>query len=283
MDLPKPPGGRRIKKRLVEDSHKLRVYDLTGNLYPGFYGVLTWNRNGRRWGRVAILVMDRLESIRLYYSLAQPDKPAAEFEYLVRLQTTPLPWGGVRYWFTCPDCGRRVACLYLPELESIFKCWRCHNLTWASNQAEAQHKRKNQILDSLGLSRDDVKTLIFKPLESFLPPPDKLERLRQSEAHLDRRFHKQSRQLTQAELLDQSGLDLDSLAALESGRLLVPDYWGGYRPKQAGWGRKLAYLLGAGWTLGEIRAWAKGRWAAPDPRAWPPRRGDWQEADSNGL
>jgi len=48
--------------------------------------------------------------------------------YRVSLTTTPLPWGGLRWWFTCPlvvegrSCGRRVGKLYLPPGRGYFGC-----------------------------------------------------------------------------------------------------------------------------------------------------------------
>lgn len=49
----------------------------------------------------------------------------------VSLNATPLHFGGVRWWFACPKCGRRCAKLYLPDL-SGFACRICHNLTYRS-------------------------------------------------------------------------------------------------------------------------------------------------------
>lgn len=83
-----------------------------------------------------------------------------------------------------------------------------------------------------------------------------------------------ARYLTPGDLCQQSGLTLANLTALESARLLVPDHDGKYRPKLAGWGKKLARLLGEVWTLDELQAWGRGRWSTPDPRAWPPARED---------
>ena len=68
------------------------------------------------------------------------------------------------------------------------------------------------------------------------------------------------------------GLSRKSLDDLEVAGLLRPDRPGEYRSKQATWARKLAYLLDAGWTLPEIKTWARVRWTAPNPRQWPPDR-----------
>ena len=83
--------------------------------------------------------------------------------------------------------------------------------------------------------------------------------------------------LTADELCAQSGLTPENLRELEDIRLLNPDTNDGrYRPKLAGWGKKLAYLLDQGWKVDEIRRWAKGRFKTNNPRQWPPVREDWQ-------
>jgi hypothetical protein len=77
--------------------------------------------------------------------------------------------------------------------------------------------------------------------------------------------------LTADELCQQSGLDPGNLSKLREARLLLPDTKDGrYRPKLAGWGKKLAYLLREGWRVEEIKVWSKERWKAGNPRQWPP-------------
>jgi hypothetical protein len=74
----------------------------------------------------------------------------------------------------------------------------------------------------------------------------------------------------------ESGLTRHQVWELAEAGLLVPtrhqDGQPIYRPKLALWGRKLAYLFGTGWTVGEIQRWQRERWTWPDPRVWPPPR-----------
>ncbi len=57
-------------------------------------------------------------------------------EQQVELQAAPSCVGGVRWWFRCPSCGRRVQKLYLPPAspEETFACRICHRLTYRSTQ-----------------------------------------------------------------------------------------------------------------------------------------------------
>jgi len=84
--------------------------------------------------------------------------------------------------------------------------------------------------------------------------------------------------LTASELCERAELRPSALERLASAQLLLPDRDGKYRPKLVGWAAKLAYLLAEGWSLAEIRTWAKGRWSTPNPRQFPPDRKDWSDA-----
>lgn len=55
-------------------------------------------------------------------------------ELHVRFCATRPHFGGVRWWFSCPHCGSRVAKLYLPPGESRFACRTCHGLTYRLRQ-----------------------------------------------------------------------------------------------------------------------------------------------------
>ena len=52
----------------------------------------------------------------------------SDFQY----ETTPCHYGGVRYWFLCSKCKKRVAKLYAPPSSERFACRNCHNLTYES-------------------------------------------------------------------------------------------------------------------------------------------------------
>lgn len=48
----------------------------------------------------------------------------------IPLTKTKCNYGGMRYWFLCPKCGRRVGNLYKRPLSSLFLCRHCQNLTY---------------------------------------------------------------------------------------------------------------------------------------------------------
>jgi hypothetical protein len=69
------------------------------------------------------------EYIRLAYTETASGK---ECDYNIALKTTFPPFGGKRFWFGCPNCGRRTTKLY--HGGGIYACRQCYNLCYASQQ-----------------------------------------------------------------------------------------------------------------------------------------------------
>jgi hypothetical protein len=57
-----------------------------------------------------------------------------EIGQVICLESMPLHFGGIRWWFLCPGCSRRCAFLYLPWWKQSFKCRLCHDLTYEGCQ-----------------------------------------------------------------------------------------------------------------------------------------------------
>lgn len=78
------------------------------------------------WGDGSTMSMrsDTNRAITFYYKFNGKDVEP----YSAQLMTTAQPLGGVRYWWQCPRCYRRVAHLYGGRL---FLCRHCHKLTYA--------------------------------------------------------------------------------------------------------------------------------------------------------
>jgi hypothetical protein len=53
---------------------------------------------------------------------------------VIPLVSSPMKFGGVRWWGRCPSCFLRVLKLYRPPGERRFACRACHRLTYKSAQ-----------------------------------------------------------------------------------------------------------------------------------------------------
>ncbi len=129
---------------------------------------VTWTDN--ETGEVRLAVRCAAETgrdsgtLRLQY--ARP-KYGETFDYHIGLTTTPLPWGGLKWWFTCPltkheiSCQRRVGKLYL--LGRYFACRHCHELTYQSCQDSHKYDRcLDEVGAPMGLSGREVARRLNK-------------------------------------------------------------------------------------------------------------------------
>jgi len=70
---------------------------------------------------------------KLPISLLQLDSGAEQIyigEQAVRIVSTRCNYGGLRAWFVCPQCNRRVGVLYRKPLLTHFLCRHCQNLSY---------------------------------------------------------------------------------------------------------------------------------------------------------
>ncbi len=95
------------------------------------------------------------QGVRLHYK--SNSKP---FDYLVRVVTTPCHFGGQRYWWLCPQCGRRCRILYSRGLFVCRSCSGAYYETQASKDIAVRiHNELRRLRAKLGaqsLSSDNL-------------------------------------------------------------------------------------------------------------------------------
>ena len=105
--------------------------------------IITWGDKKNPLASITVYRPSRFEVILGY------DTNEQSVRYAIQLNTTHLPWDRPRYWFTCPDCGRRVAHLYKPKYQSLFLCRHCHDLTYRSRQVNNRWSRMLKAIDRI--------------------------------------------------------------------------------------------------------------------------------------
>lgn len=111
------PTRTRVESCLTIGTPRGRVQDVQGSWY--------WQRS--RWlFHYRLTLADRLLHLSFNHGL--------QVKQSIKLDSTPLNFGGVRWWFICPNCSRRVAHLHLPSRAFYFRCRHCYNLTYESAQ-----------------------------------------------------------------------------------------------------------------------------------------------------
>ena len=100
-------------------------------------GILKWKRGERETGSIGYESRMDIDSpyLRIHYTWRKTEYR----DYRVNLTTTCPHFGGKRYWFICPHCGRRIAKLYSTPNSSYFLCRTCQNLTYTSCRESHQY------------------------------------------------------------------------------------------------------------------------------------------------
>jgi hypothetical protein len=75
----------------------------------------------------------------------------------VKLVTTIPQYGGIRYWFACPKCARRVNRLCVPDGGVDLACRHCHHLAYWLQYRKTETSRFAYLLASGKLGAKELK------------------------------------------------------------------------------------------------------------------------------
>jgi hypothetical protein len=123
-------------KATVEGSLVFPVSIFKNHLDP-HTGSHSWRTRGGRESSIGYVVEWFADVALVTLKYRRDNEPV---EIPIRIQTTPMHFGGERRWFTCPlivngvACDRRCGKLYLPPGAKYFGCRKCHRLTYVSCQ-----------------------------------------------------------------------------------------------------------------------------------------------------
>lgn len=62
----------------------------------------------------------------------------------VGVVTTKQRLGGERWWYRCPDCGRRCAVLYRPLARELFACRKCSDMRYESQRLSPRRRAEKR-------------------------------------------------------------------------------------------------------------------------------------------
>jgi hypothetical protein len=160
---------------LVEDGLTLNVDQLIKAriLIPGSRtsGRIDWSRAGEPAGAVRYESQLALPNayLRLYFTVSDPVRGESHsIEQEIRLTTTRVHFGGVRWWFVCPQSGVRVGRLHLPPGATQFAARRAHGLRYAcqtENPSRRATRRAWKLIAKLAGETDSC----FLPLMPLKP------------------------------------------------------------------------------------------------------------------
>lgn len=134
------------KRGTTEASHSIDIRWLKreGALVPGGVRRITWSCNGKKTGSIGYQVFP--DFIVLKFRQRQQGSKWENVEQCVYFDWTPLTFG-LRQWFECPHCQRRVAVIY--GVGKYFLCRHCSGLKYESQNEDVASRalRKQQKLN----------------------------------------------------------------------------------------------------------------------------------------
>ena len=124
-------AGRPSWKPKAEGCYRLDVrrWHREGILQAGRAGSWCWRHPETGAQTASIGYTVRADAVHLTF--AAGGKPMAQHVLILRTRCT---YGGARPWFGCPQCGRRVAVLFLAA--GAFRCRHCASITYSSQSAD---------------------------------------------------------------------------------------------------------------------------------------------------
>jgi hypothetical protein len=158
----------------VENSITLDVRHLTrGGLVSGDSQSGTWQwmwSNNRPSCQVAYQAHLGEDTGLLHLASITCFDPYGRFRHLpsqsIRLVATAPPHGGRRWWFVCPQTGRRAMKLYLPSDVCAFASRQAHGLGYAvqrESEGEQARRRARKARARIGGSPNLLEKLPRKP------------------------------------------------------------------------------------------------------------------------
>lgn len=131
------------KRTTLDEVKRLDVRWLKrhGSLQPGVMATLSWRRGDRESGSISLRCDGNELTLSSRYRATRGDWQ--DMTQHVALDWTPCRYGGMRPWFLCPRCSRRVAVLAL--YGTLFLCRHCSQLPYASEHEDLMDRLWRQI------------------------------------------------------------------------------------------------------------------------------------------
>jgi hypothetical protein len=164
-------------KTTTESQHRIdiRWLKMKGFLRPGNMGSLSWSWLDRQTGSINFKMEEGYMILNYRHRPHGGEWESVEQE--VSFDRTPCNYGGLRKWFLCPRCWRRVALLY--GAGKYFFCRHCHHLTYSSqqeNKPDRLMRKARKIRARLGAGNDLMEPIPFKPKNMHWKTFDRLRR-----------------------------------------------------------------------------------------------------------
>jgi len=70
-------------------------------------------------------------------------------------------FGGTRSWIICNGCGKRIRKLYRPESKTLFKCRKCYDLMYLSQESNVYDSFRRKMAKANEMSPNQYDKFVF--------------------------------------------------------------------------------------------------------------------------
>lgn len=126
----------------------VRRWNRDGLLKPPQSFSWAWSRRGEKVASIG--VRTETDRVILIYRHRRRGEDWKDENCAVSLDWTACHLGGQRPWFLCPDCGRRVAILYMGAIPTCRHCFRLAFPCQREPKNERAARRADKIRERLG-------------------------------------------------------------------------------------------------------------------------------------
>ncbi|MDD3262589.1 MAG: hypothetical protein PHR61_01975 [Candidatus Absconditabacteria bacterium] len=159
-------GGYRGGGRDTTDQYNninIKKFKERGYLKEGlsFSGTIEWSRNGDVQSSMG--VGSYADNTALWFSFSGIDRSTQErrnYYHVISLAKTDCNYGGYRYWFVCPKCGKKYGKLYIAG--NHFHCRKCLNLCYEDQKRGDLYKAFNRVYPKRAEAEELYKTIKYK-------------------------------------------------------------------------------------------------------------------------
>ena len=79
----------------------------------------------------------------------------------IEIEKTLCNFGGLRCWFKCTGCGKRVRKVYRPCKKILFKCRTCYDLMYRSQKSNVYDGLRRKMAKAKGMTPMQYDRMVF--------------------------------------------------------------------------------------------------------------------------
>jgi hypothetical protein len=79
----------------------------------------------------------------------------------IEIEKTYPYFGGSRYWMRCPGCEERVQKIYSPPTKTLFRCRKCYDLMYQSQESNVWDGIRRKLAKANGMTPMQYDRMVF--------------------------------------------------------------------------------------------------------------------------